>query len=274
MALIKCPNCGKEISDASDTCVNCGYLLKAQNKKDKKRFIIIWVVLLAILIVASSSYVLYKNGWNFNEVSNTISKGNFSCILGHDWNEATCTTPETCSVCRTIRGEVLDHKWSEATCVDPMICSSCGARDGNAIGHSTNLGYCKNCNKYVDKLAPEFIEIVDDLTSAVVHVTDGLAYSQGSESSLFAYYCNFQVTDFDFTLAESDMDSAYKICSNYEEFSKIKQYISEWKAAIPKECTDDTRIEIERYYNDLAEFLEFTKSINAKIDVEIKALEP
>ena len=274
MALIKCPNCGKEISDASDTCVNCGYLLKTQNKKHKKRLIIIGIVLWSILIVASSSYVLYKNEWNFNEVCNTISNGNFSCILGHNWNEATCTTPETCSVCRTIRCEALGHKWNEVTCVDPMICSRCGARNGSALGHSTDLGYCKNCNQYIYKLTPKYIEIVDNLTSALVHVTDGLAYSQGSESSLFAYYCNFQVTDFDFTLAEGDMDSAYKICSNYEEFSKIKQYISEWKAAIPKECADDSQNEIERYYSDLADFLEFTKSINAKINEETKALQP
>ena len=25
MALIKCPECGKEISDKSKTCINCGY---------------------------------------------------------------------------------------------------------------------------------------------------------------------------------------------------------------------------------------------------------
>lgn len=28
MALIKCPECGKEISDAADKCVHCGYPLK------------------------------------------------------------------------------------------------------------------------------------------------------------------------------------------------------------------------------------------------------
>ncbi len=28
MALIKCPECGKEISDKSEICVHCGYPLK------------------------------------------------------------------------------------------------------------------------------------------------------------------------------------------------------------------------------------------------------
>lgn len=32
MALIKCPECGNEISDTADVCVNCGYLIKAKRK--------------------------------------------------------------------------------------------------------------------------------------------------------------------------------------------------------------------------------------------------
>lgn len=36
MALIKCPECGKEISDTSDKCVNCGYVLNHSAKHEKK----------------------------------------------------------------------------------------------------------------------------------------------------------------------------------------------------------------------------------------------
>ena len=32
MALIKCPECGKEISDKSDKCIHCGYPMEAQIK--------------------------------------------------------------------------------------------------------------------------------------------------------------------------------------------------------------------------------------------------
>lgn len=31
MALIKCPECGKEISDKASACINCGYPLKQEN---------------------------------------------------------------------------------------------------------------------------------------------------------------------------------------------------------------------------------------------------
>lgn len=33
MALIKCPECGKEISDKADSCPNCGYSMNSENEK-------------------------------------------------------------------------------------------------------------------------------------------------------------------------------------------------------------------------------------------------
>ena len=35
MALIKCPECGKEISDRAALCVNCGYPIQGQNVESK-----------------------------------------------------------------------------------------------------------------------------------------------------------------------------------------------------------------------------------------------
>lgn len=33
MALVKCPECGKEVSDQSETCIHCGYPLKKESKE-------------------------------------------------------------------------------------------------------------------------------------------------------------------------------------------------------------------------------------------------
>ena len=35
MALIKCPECGKEISDRAPLCVNCGCPIQSQNVESK-----------------------------------------------------------------------------------------------------------------------------------------------------------------------------------------------------------------------------------------------
>lgn len=36
MALIKCPECGKEISEYADSCPNCGYSIKDYFEKKKQ----------------------------------------------------------------------------------------------------------------------------------------------------------------------------------------------------------------------------------------------
>ena len=42
MALIKCPECGKEISDKAKACPECGYKMK----KSKKKFLKLYVCIL------------------------------------------------------------------------------------------------------------------------------------------------------------------------------------------------------------------------------------
>ena len=56
MALIKCPECQKEISDQSKICPNCGYRLNAmsiegKNKIKKMIFSVIGIIVVIILIV-------------------------------------------------------------------------------------------------------------------------------------------------------------------------------------------------------------------------------
>ncbi len=38
------------------------------------------------------------------------------CCMSHEWKEATCTEPKTCTKCDKTEGEALGHTWVEATC--------------------------------------------------------------------------------------------------------------------------------------------------------------
>lgn len=58
------------------------------------------------------------------------------CQCEHQWTEATCTTPKTCSLCDEIEGEALGHNWIPATCEAPETCSCCNETQGNATGHN------------------------------------------------------------------------------------------------------------------------------------------
>lgn len=70
---------------------------------------------------------------------------------------ATCTTKGeqefTCSVCKYTYTEELSpkgHSWKSATCTSPKTCSACKSTDGKALGHNKGTdGYCTRCNKKV-----------------------------------------------------------------------------------------------------------------------------
>ena len=57
------------------------------------------------------------------------------CGSNHEWTEATCMEPKTCSVCGETEGAPLGHTWNEATCTEPKTCTVCGITSGRANGH-------------------------------------------------------------------------------------------------------------------------------------------
>lgn len=90
-----------------------------------------------------------------------------ACGHEHEWTEATCTEPRTCSACGETEGEALGHSWAEATCTEPRTCSVCGETEGEALGHTveewtvtkeascseTGLeeGQCQTCGETVEQ---------------------------------------------------------------------------------------------------------------------------
>lgn len=63
MALIYCPECGKEISDMSETCINCGYVIHPEKQKQKKRkkVILFFCITLALLLALGGVFLLKSN---------------------------------------------------------------------------------------------------------------------------------------------------------------------------------------------------------------------
>lgn len=56
--------------------------------------------------------------------------------LGHVWKDATCQAPKACARCGLTLGETIDHSWEAATCEAPETCAMCGSTQGEALGHS------------------------------------------------------------------------------------------------------------------------------------------
>ncbi len=85
MALIKCPECGKEISDTAKNCIHCGYVLKeetnvapqqsiigvSKKRKSSKNFLVAGITLhLCCLTVSTINAFLYAfNGDSTNSTN-------------------------------------------------------------------------------------------------------------------------------------------------------------------------------------------------------------
>lgn len=146
MALIKCPECGKEISDSVKICPHCGYSIRKHirvknREKDvnanEKKYKNIKMIALAVGIVIFIFVLIV-------------------IIPKHQWIEADCINPETCSECGKTRGNALGHDFLDATCTEPQICVRCGEKQGKALGHNYGeyiVSKEATCSAYGEKTA-------------------------------------------------------------------------------------------------------------------------
>jgi len=79
MALINCPECGKEISDTSKLCPNCGHKRKKTKKpmKYKKQIIVIAILFICIIGVGAPLTISYAQGKTYEHnlsVANDLLK--------------------------------------------------------------------------------------------------------------------------------------------------------------------------------------------------------
>ena len=64
MALIKCKECGKEISDTAERCPNCGCVTKhGQEQKEGKNFLVLYAI--DFLEISVGAFLLMKGNLSF-----------------------------------------------------------------------------------------------------------------------------------------------------------------------------------------------------------------
>ena len=73
----------------------------------------------------------------------------------HNFKEATCTAPKTCTDCGATEGEALGHYYLPATCLSPSKCFRCADEVGDVGSHDyieatcTTPKTCRYCNEVV-----------------------------------------------------------------------------------------------------------------------------
>ena len=68
-----------------------------------------------------------------------------SCACDHNFSNATCIKPATCTKCGETKGEALGHSFGEATCTTPETCSRCSRTRGVALGHTVTCSDSEPC---------------------------------------------------------------------------------------------------------------------------------
>lgn len=152
MSLIKCPECGRSISDKAVKCPGCGIskqemqdILRASlsehdvrehliveedsikedyektslnNIEDENGKDIIIGVVLAITAVLIIIMIIVMWGYfKENEIFRKIYNKTGICI-SHEYLDASCTTPKHCDICDKTIGEVLGHSYSISATMD------------------------------------------------------------------------------------------------------------------------------------------------------------
>lgn len=71
------------------------------------------------------------------------------CSCKHEWKDADCQMPKTCTLCGETEGEPVAHSWADATCEQAKACRLCGQSEGEPTDHSWMDATCeqaKTCN--------------------------------------------------------------------------------------------------------------------------------
>lgn len=87
MALIKCKECGKEVSDTAKKCINCGAKLECKKKKYTDLIVGIAILLVLVIIIVASYVAL-----NYSQVAHKYSKEAISVLT--DYKERKITKNE------------------------------------------------------------------------------------------------------------------------------------------------------------------------------------
>lgn len=142
-----------------------------------------------------------------------------------------------------------EHEYAEATCTEPETCTICGETKGEALGHTVDIGVCTRCQEMINR---------DDIEKLVIHIfalNDYLSsfndYIGKSYNSSYTQdrvrYCK-QAADY-LTKNQNELKEIANIVAKYDDFDTLNSYL---KPVISMDITGPTGTDI----SDVSDYLD------------------
>lgn len=163
----------------------------------------------------------------------------------HEWTEATCTTPRTCTICSKTKGGAIGHDWIPATCETAKTCKTCQKTEGEALGHTVSgwktvakstcstkgkeEGYCTACKKNV----VNELDLIEH-TKGNWEVTKIPTKDSKGEKTLKCSVCKGVMDTQEYELSAAEIKAEYKAnCKTYS-YDKIARSPDEYRGKYAK----------------------------------------
>ena len=162
-----------------------------------------------------------------------------------------------CKECGYETGEKGEHDWQDATCTEPKTCSVCKLTEGEALGHTTRFGKCSTCNEYVYDLQQEFDEICSAFIDAQRDIEYAVDYYEDASYSYYSSSVYFNWSVKSFNDASRDMRIAINACGNYSEFADIRKNLETCQTQI--NYMEATSSSIHTYGNEVIDYFNLAR---------------
>lgn len=231
-----------------DTNSDIGPNRSSGERKNSKIIGIILLVCLIIGTIGVVGYVLVKN----------------NVFHSHEWVEANCTTPKTCSICGKTEGNPTEHIYVEATCTEARKCSACGETFGEPLGHDVEIGPCGRCGKFANFAMLK--QIIDDVDTATRIVPNDLNNAIERDLPTQDLYLAALRDAEEFKTAKKAYQKVIDDCGDYEYFSKIKVAAQKTLNSIPNGVASS---DVQSLIDFLSKHKEYLQAVKDTISVMI-----
>lgn len=130
------------------------------------------------------------------------------CACKHQWADADCLTPKTCTLCEETEGEPAGHIWVDATCDGPKTCSVCAVTEGQPLAHSEAVRDCAIDYKTLTMERQTYCTGCGQILSSEEIILDALHDGEGFFFDSRSFLERYTAIDekFQFTLSGVDPD--------------------------------------------------------------------